>query len=600
MSAAHTGFRLGRAEPRTAWAMGGVCVLLSIVGIRLVELQGLDRGGYALAANEQRTGTVALRALRGTIEDRFGTPLAYTSDAQDITADPSQINADERPDYAKALAPYLGKKASDIEKALTVPGRYALLGRALSLRAATDIERLTINDEPIHGIYTQATTLRQYPGKTIGANVLGLVHDDGSGAAGIEYQFNSLLSGKDGSLTFSVDGRGQINPSGPQQRKPAVDGATVRLTLDQDLQAQVQRTLDDIVDESGARGGQVAVLSKSGEVLALAQNNTFDASDPSSITSKTQLNAPIQSVFEPGSVNKLVTFSAAIDKHMITPTEVFNVPGRVSTGGVTVGDAWPHPTQPFTATGVLAESSNVGTLQIAQRIGPQTWDDYEKRFGVGQKTGVELPGESDGILPEIAQWSDSSFANLPIGQGVALTVLQLASMYQTIANDGVRIPPRITESITQPNGEVHATATPAGVQVMSVESAHTVRTMLESVTLAGGTGKRAAIPGYRIAGKTGTAQQPDPAKGGAYSTSMNWVTFAGVAPADDPQFVVAVMIDAPAHSLEGGEVAAPLYRQIATYELQHARIPPTGSASTHVPLFACNDKVRIFYGNGVC
>ncbi|SDJ14641.1 cell division protein FtsI (penicillin-binding protein 3) [Frankineae bacterium MT45] len=579
---------------------GAVCVLLLVIGARLVQVQGLDHGGYATAANAERTATIELHALRGEILDRNGTALAYTTDAQDITADPEQISAAERGVYAATLAPLLNVPAATIVQALAVKSQYALLAQGVDQATANKIEALSINDAPVHGIYTQATTERQYPGQTTAANVVGLVHSDGTGAAGIEAQYNSLLAGHDGSLTYSVDGKGQVNPSGPDDRRNAVNGANVQLTLDQDLQYTTQRYADSAKSASGARGVQVAILTKTGQVLALASNGTFNSADPSTITPTTPLDAPIQSVFEPGSVNKVVTFSAALEKGLITPSSVFEVPGSITTGGVTVNDAWGHPTQPFTATGILAESSNVGTLQIAQKLGPQAWDDYEQKFGIGQTTGIELPGESAGILPPMNTWSDSSFANLPIGQGIAMTVLQLASMYQTIANNGVRIPPRITQSVTQANGAVTVTPQPAGIRVVSPSTAKTVRTMLESVTLAGGTGKKAAIAGYRVAGKTGTAQQPDPANGGRYSTSLNWDTFAGMVPADNPQFVVAIMVDAPAHGLEGGDVAAPLFHEIATYEVQHAQVAPTGSTSTHVPLFACSDTIRIFYGNGVC
>ena len=224
-----------------------------------------------------------------------------------------------------------------------------------------------------------------------------------------------------------------------------------------------------------------------------------------------------------------------------------------------------------------------GHLEIAQRVGKQTFNDYLHRFGLGSPTGIELPGESAGLLPPLASWSDATFANLPIGQGVAMTSLQLASMYQTVANSGVRIPPRIVQSTTGSDGAVHPVAQPAGIPVMSASTAQQLRTMLESVTLKGGTGTKAAIPGYRIAGKTGTAQQPDPATG-KYSDSVYWDTFAGMAPADSPRFVVSIMIDNPAHGLEGGDVAAPLFHHIASYELSAAKIPPSGSLSTPVPL----------------
>jgi cell division protein FtsI (penicillin-binding protein 3) len=342
------------------------------------------------------------------------------------------------------------------------------------------------------------------------------------------------------------------------------------------------------VPQSGARGAQLAVLdAHTGQVLALAASGTFDAADPNTINPDVPIDPPVMSAFEPGSVQKSITFAAALQQGLITPHTVIEVPNTITMGGVNISDAWYHATAPFTATGILAESSNVGTLKIAQRLGPATWYRYEKLFGVGTKTGIELPAESSGWVPPLNDWSASTFANLPFGQGESMTVLQLASIYQTIANNGVRVPPRIVASVTKADGTQTVTRQPRGIRVITARTAHTLRTMLESVTLPGGTGWRAAIPGYRIAGKTGTAQQPDPNHGGAYSSWMNWDTFAGMVPADDPQFVVAIMVDNPAHGVEGGDVAAPLFHQIASYEVQHAHIPPTGSRSKHVPLQVC-------------
>jgi cell division protein FtsI (penicillin-binding protein 3) len=259
------------------------------------------------------------------------------------------------------------------------------------------------------------------------------------------------------------------------------------------------------------------------------------------------------------------------------------VPGSIDIGDITVHDAWAHGNQNMTATGILGKSSNVGTLMVAQQVGPDAFTEMAKKFGQGVKTGVQLPAETSGRFPAQSTWSSSTFANLPIGQGVAMTSLQLASMYQTVANNGVRIPPRIVSSVTGADGVPSVTTQPAGIPVMSATTAKTLRTMLESVTLPGGTGKKAAVDGYRVAGKTGTAQQLDPATG-QYSNSKYWDTFAGMAPADAPRFAVSIMINNPAHGLEGGDVAAPLFHHIAAYELAAAKIPPTGSQSVLVPL----------------
>jgi cell division protein FtsI (penicillin-binding protein 3) len=573
-----------------------VCTLLLVIGGRLIQLQGLDHGNYAGAASAQRLDTVTLHAMRGQILDRNGTPLAYTSSAQDITVDPKQIPAGKRGAYAARLAPLVGLTPAAVISVLAEPGQYAVLAQALSPVDAQRVEQLALE-----GVYTQATTQRQYPGRTTAGNIIGTVHSDGTGAAGIEDEFNTVLAGTDGSLTYAVDNLGNINPSSRTVRDAAHNGGTVQLSIDQNLQYMAQRYLDAAVPASGARSAEMAITDvHTGQVLALASSATFDSADPNSINPDVPINPPVMSAFEPGSVQKALTFSAAIEAGAITPKSVITVPYSIAVGGVTVSDAWWHPTERFTATGVIAQSSNVGTLEIAQRLGAQRWDAVEKRFGVGQKTGIELPGESSGHLPPMDEWSASTFANLPFGQGESMTVLQLASIYQTIANGGVRIPPRIVQSSTAADGAVTTTPQPAGIRVVSARTALTVRTMLESVTMPGGTGVKAAIPGYRVAGKTGTAQQPDPAHGGAYSSWMNWDTFAGMVPADDPQFVVAIMVDNPAHGLEGGDVAAPLFKNIASYELQHAHIPPTGSQSRHVPLLICDPATRRAAPSTVC
>jgi cell division protein FtsI (penicillin-binding protein 3) len=578
------------------YGFAAVCTLLLVIGGRLVQLQGLDHGSYSDQAAAQRVDTVTLHALRGEILDRDGTALAYTSDAQDITADPKQVPASERVRYANLLAPLLPVSMASIVADLAQPGQYALLATAVSQTAAQKVE-----DLQLPGIYTQATTQRQYPGHTTAANIIGTVHSDGTGAAGIEAQLNSVLAGHDGTMTYSVDNLGNVNPSSRTTSKPAQNGSTVRLTIDQSLQYTAQRYLDQAVPASGARGAQMAVLDvHTGQVLALAASGTFDADNPNTIDPDKPIDPPVMSAFEPGSVQKAITFAAALQQKLITPQTVLSVPDSIQMGGVTIGDAWSHATEKFTATGVLAESSNVGTLKIAQRLGPTTWYRYEKLFGVGTKTGIELPGESAGYVPPLSQWSASTFANLPFGQGESMTVLQLASIYQTIANNGVRIPPRIVQSITKPDGSVQATAQPAGIKVVDPSTAQTLRTMLESVTLPGGTGVKAALPGYRVAGKTGTAQQPDPNHEGRYSSWMNWDTFAGMVPADDPQFVVAIMVDNPAHGVEGGDVAAPLFHQIASYEVQHAHVPPTGAQSKHVPLQDCDGMDRRYLPANVC
>ena len=590
------GLRLGGLNGRVRYGFAAVCTLLLIIGGRLVQLQGIDGGRYAGAAAAQQVFTIAVHAMRGQIVDRNGTVLAYTSEAQDITADPRQVPAASRATYAARLAPLVGRSAAQVSTALAKRGPYSVIATALS---PADAQKVT--DLGLAGIYTQATTQRQYPGRTTAANVIGTVHSDGTGAAGIEAQYNNVLAGKDGTLTYSIDNLGNANPSSHTVIDSAHNGGTVRLTIDQGLQYTAQRDLDRAVRQSGAKDAEMVVLdAHNGQVLAMASSGTFDATNPNTINPNEPINPPVMSAFEPGSVQKSITFAAALEKKVIRPNSVIKVPPSLTMGGVTISDAWYHPTERFTATGVLAESSNVGTLKIASKLGPASWMAYERRFGVGTKTGIELPAESSGYLPPMSTWSPSTFANLPFGQGESMTVLQLASIYQTIANSGVRVPPRIVSSVTAPNGTKTPSTQPAGIRVITPSTDATLRKMLESVMLPGGTGVKAAIPGYRIAGKTGTAQQPDPNHGGAYSSWMNWDTFAGMVPADNPQFVVAIMIDNPAHGLEGGDVAAPVFHEIASYELMHAMIPPTGSTSKHVPLQVCDAVTRLAAPSTVC
>lgn len=582
--------RLGGLNGRLRFGFAAVCTLLLVIGGRLVQVQGLDGNKYAGAAAAQRVDTTTLHALRGQILDRDGTPLAYSARAQDITADPEQVKAAAAEQakkllpgpglvavYAAKLAPRVGSSKRTVARLLTGKGQYAVLARAMS-----PVSAQRIMDLGLKGIYSQAATKRQYPGHTTAANIIGTVFADGSGAAGIEARYNAILAGQDGKRTYTVDNVGNLNPSSRTVIEAASDGGTVRLTIDQSLQFTVQQYADTAVRQSGARGAQAVVLdAHTGQVLAMASSGTYDATDPNSIDDSAPMNPPVMSAFEPGSVQKSITFAAALQEGLITPKTVITVPNAITMGDATVSDAWFHPTERFTATGILAESSNVGTLKIAQRLGPEVWDSYERRFGVGTPTGIELPGESSGYLPPMSQWSGSTFANLPFGQGQSMTVLQLASIYQTFANDGVRVLPRIVQSVTTPDGKTVATRQPAGQRVITAATAATVRTMLESVTLPGGTGVRAAIAGYRVAGKTGTAQQVDPVTK-AYSRTLNTATFAGIVPADNPKFAIAIMIDAPINGSEGGGSAAPLFHQIASYALRQADVPPS---STVAPIY---------------
>jgi cell division protein FtsI (penicillin-binding protein 3) len=561
--------RLGDPGRRLGLGFAAVCTLLVILGGRLVQLQAFDAEHLAEKAEQSRLVPTTIPAVRGQILDRDGRKLAYTVAARTIFADPTKV-VDARA-TADQLAPLLRKPAATLLPKLTKAGtRYVPLVKDLT---PTEAARVVAAGLP--GIAAEDTTQRLYPGKDLAAAVVGYTNVEG-GLGGVESKFNTALAGTPGKLEVERGSNGLQIPGGVRAETAAVPGSTVQLTLDEDLQFTAQRALAAAVKKAKAVSGQIVVLdAKTAEVLAMATAPTYDAQDPGRAKPEHRANPAVQAPVEPGSANKLVTFAAALDQGRLRPDTPMLVPDGYRVADKVVRDAWSHAPTRWTATGVLAKSSNVGTLMIANELGPQTFYDYERRFGIGDKTGIELPGESAGILPPPEEWSGTTFGNLPIGQGVSMTPLQLASMYQAIANDGVRIEPRIVKAVIGPDGKAAAAAAPKRTTVVSAAAARTVRTMLEAVVGEGGTAPTAALEAYRVAGKTGTAQKADPAcrcYAGGY-----WATFAGLAPADKPELVISIVIDQGKGGGHGGAVAGPLFRDVMAYALTARKVPPTGT-----------------------
>jgi cell division protein FtsI (penicillin-binding protein 3) len=535
-----------------------------------VQLQGFDADHLAEKAEQSRLVPTTIPAVRGQILDRDGHPLAYTVAARTIFADPTKIV--DAAATAAQLAPLLRKTAASLlPKLVKKRTRYVPLAKDLS---PADAARVLAAGLP--GIAAEDTTQRLYPGGTLASAVVGYTNADG-GLGGIESKFETALAGIPGKLEVERGSNGLQIPGGVRAETAAVPGSTVQLTIDEDLQFTAQRALDTAVRKINAQSGQIVVLdARTAEVLAMATAPTYDAQDPSASKPDRRANPAVQAPVEPGSANKVVTFAAAVDKGKLRPDTPMLVPDGYKVANKIVSDAWSHAPTRWTATGVLAKSSNVGTLMIAHDlVGPQTFYDYERRFGIGEKSGIELPGESAGILPPPDQWSGTTFGNLPIGQGVSMTPLQLAGMYQTIANDGVRVQPRIVKSIAAPDGTVTHTPAPTRTTVVSSHAARTVRTMLEAVVGEGGTAPAAALDEYRVAGKTGTAQKPDAAcrcYAGGY-----WATFAGLAPADAPELVISIVIDQGKGGGHGGAVAGPLFKEVMSYGLTARKVAPTGT-----------------------
>jgi cell division protein FtsI (penicillin-binding protein 3) len=568
-------------------------VLLVAVG-QLFNVQVSRAAGLRAEAASQLKVTDVEKSVRGAIVDRNNDKLAFTIEARALTFQPVKIQ--KQLAEAKAKTP----EAPDPDRRLRDIAAEVALRLNNKPDATTVLKKLSSNDSFVYlaravdpAIADAITTkfpevgserqdLRQYPGGSLAANIVGGIDWDGHGLLGLEESLDASLAGTDGSVTYDRGSDGVVIPGSYRNRHDAVDGSTVMLTLDDDIQFYVQQQVQQAKELSGAKNLSAVVLdAKTGEVLAMSNDNTFDPSQDIGRQGDRELgNLAVSSPYEPGSVNKIVTAASLIEFGLSTPDEVLQVPGEIDMGGVTIHDAWEHGVMPYTTTGVFGKSSNVGTLMLAQRIGPDRYADMLGKFGLGQRTGVELPGESAGLVPPIEQWSGSTFANLPIGQGLSMTLLQMTSMYQTIANDGVRMPPRIIKSTVAPDGTRTDEPRPDGVRVVSPQTAQTVREMLRATVQRDpkgeqqGTGPQAAVDGYQISGKTGTAQQINPGCG-CYSDNVYWITFAGMAPTDDPRYVVGIMADNPQHTADGqhGTTMAPLFHNITAWLLQRENVP---------------------------
>jgi len=604
------GTRLGRsgrvrsADFRRHQVGGAMMVLMLILaGLQLIRVQGVNAAGLSARADAQRTSTQKLIADRGAITDSAGKPLAFTLQAKALTFQPDVVGADLR--KAKAVKPdgpspsdriqqiavgihqILGDTApvADLVAKMSATTTFAYLARGVDPALATQIT------DAFPEVGTERQDIRQYPDGRTGANMVGAVGWDGHGLLGLEGSLDPVLAGRDGTRTVEVGSDGAVIPGSTRDEHPAVNGDTVQLTFNADVQYQIQQMTQRAKDLSGAKHASVVVMDTKGKVLGLANDGTFDPNTETGTAPAAALGDPaVTTPFEPGSVNKVITAAAAIQYGLTTPTEMLDVPGSITIGGATVRDAWSHGQVQYTTTGVFGKSSNIGTLELAQRVGPDRFADMMRRFGLGQPTGVGLPGESGGSVPPQSQWSGSTFANLPIGQGLSMSLLQMTGMYQPIANGGERIPPRVVQATIAPDGTRTDTPQPAGVQVVSPQTANTVKDMFRAVVQDGkgqqrGTGVSAGLAGYQVSGKTGTAQQVDPSCG-CYSNSQYNITFVGMVPADHPQYVIGIMLDAPQRAADGkpGESAAPLFHDIASWLLLRNNVPLSSGPAPEMTL----------------
>ena len=565
-------------------------VIFLLFGLRLVDIQAIRAKGFVDRANNELSKSATLLAPRGTIYDINGVELARSISAINIAVDQTVVN--DPITAAKILAPILGMTAGQLLPDLTGERRYVLIAKDItpgkwrevnSAIESYNAQVLKSKDgisKRIGGFVPERSYIRDYPSGAITSSLIGIINDQGTGAAGIESSLNGLLSGVNGKYIYA-NGRGNIIPGSEQVSIEAKSGTSIRLTIDRDVQWVAQNAISQAVASSRAKSGTVIVMDpKTGAILAQASAPTFDPSS-NSITQEKLKNPAVQEVYEPGSTGKVITVAAAMQEGLVSPDTVFTIPYSMKVSDSVFSDHEKHPTQRLTTTGLLAVSSNTGSIQIGQKLGKDNLYNYLRKFGIGESTNSKLPGESVGILHPVKDWSGTSLPTISFGQGYSLTSIQATSVFATIANDGVRVKPSILAGVVDESGKYTPAKPNESVKVLSPETAINLRAMMESVVSKDGTAPTAAIPGYRVAGKTGTAMR--------YNSSCSCysgytASFIGFAPADQPKYVVSVTIQDPKGMHWGGVLAGPVFKKVMSFVLQNERIKPTPTADTFFTL----------------
>jgi cell division protein FtsI (penicillin-binding protein 3) len=590
--------RIGHTPRRVRVMLGVACFVLTLFAAQLLRIQGLDASSLASSALGSRLKEVPLPATRGQIQDAQGRPLAFSVERRNVTVDQTLVPLYGVPRGATAeqiaaldpaktgvngaaaqLAPILGMPVRAVQATLTGTRHFKYVAKAIPPDVWDHVASLKIP-----GIFSERTSQRIYPQGALAASLVGFVGTDGkTPLGGLELSLNRALSGKPGSIRYEKDPQGAIIGTAPVDQTNAVAGQSVRLTIDQDLQWKAETLLADQVHKTKALSGTAVVMDvKTGNVLALAAAPTFDPSNYGKATPTSLVNQALAGIYEPGSTSKVMTASAALEEGVVTPDSPVTVPGTLHRADRIFHDAESHGTERLTFAGVLAKSSNIGTIEVGERLPPQTMWSYLNKFGVGQPTGLHFPGESAGILANYKDWNGSQRYTVLFGQGLSVNAVQAAGVFQTIANGGLRMPPRLVDASISASGQVTPTAPSTGVRVISPQVAQEMRTMLEGVVSNDGTAPAAKIPGYRVAGKTGTAQRFDPTCGCYRGFTAS---FIGMAPADNPRLIVAVTLQRPVNGHFGGALAAPIFQQIMSYALARLDIPPTGTKSPKVRLY---------------
>jgi cell division protein FtsI (penicillin-binding protein 3) len=565
-----------------------MAVIMFLFGLRLVQVQALQANDYRSRAVNEMEKVKTLQAPRGDITDINGVPFARSVAATSIVVDQTQILNPAK--VAAFVAPILNMSVSDVQTALTGKRKWNMVAEnakpATWLKLTSAIDQYNskfpgMSPERIIGFFPERSYIREYPSGSLIASLIGFVNHDGVGATGLESSMNSTISGKQGKYSYANGYKAEI-PGSQSEIIPAQAGTSIRLTVDRDIQWVASKAIADVVKSSRALSGTVIVMDpKTGQILAHATAPTFDPNNTSKVSLVAMRNPSVQDVYEPGSTGKVMTLAAALEEKKVTPETVLTIPYALKRSVKVFHDHEPHADQRLTTAGVLAVSSNTGSIKIGEMLSNDKLYDYLTKFGIGTKTGSGLPGESRGILPKVADWSGTTAPTVAFGQGYSLTAMQATSVFATIANDGVRVSPTVIAGKSDSSGNYTPSATRESVRVISSATAAKMRLMMESVVSSNGTAPSAAIPGYRVAGKTGTAQRIDDTCGcyRGYTAS-----FIGFAPADNPAYVISVTIQDPKGLHWGGYLGGPVFKKVMSFVLQSKGIAPTGTTVVPFPL----------------
>jgi cell division protein FtsI (penicillin-binding protein 3) len=584
----HVG-NLNLAKKRIAILTIFALFFMVLFAFRLIQVQVIQAGSYTIRAVDEMQNTRSIPAKRGEITDINGVTFARSIAAINIVVDQTQIADPAR--VALFAAPILKMPVADVQMAITGKLRYSMvlpnaepaIWRALVQAMASHNATLGPREinQRIIGFFAERGYVRDYPSGSLLASLIGFVRNDGIGATGLESSMNSIIAGKAGRYSYAAAAGAEI-PGSQSEIVSAQKGTSIRLTIDRDVQWVASKAISDAVRKSGATSGTVIVMDpKTGQILAHATAPTFDPNNTKNISLNLMRNPSVEDVYEPGSTGKVITLAAALEEKKITPTTVFTVPYSIKRSDATFHDHERHATQQLTATGILAVSSNTGTIQIGETMPNNTLYSYLSKFGMGSKTGSGLPGESAGILHPVKDWSGTSAPTIAFGQGYSLTAMQATSVFATIANNGVRVSPTVIAGTSDASGNFTPAQSRTSEKVISPETATELRTMMESVVSAQGTAPSAAIPGYRVAGKTGTAMRYN---SDCRCYSGYTASFIGFAPADKPAYVISVTIQNPKGMHWGGALGGPVFKEVMSFVLQSRHVSPTNTLIQPVAL----------------